>query len=123
MKNGLVIFIFFALLIFISTGSALPVRLVLTLDGVAYRDTKALQEGVTRTNFFGNRIQLRAFTTNEGYYPASRMVSTFPSTSDVAWTDIYGNRPLPGYQRTYFSAAANREFAVNGVTSTMVYER
>jgi hypothetical protein len=51
------------------------------------------------------------------------MVSTFPSTSDVAWTEIFGNRPLPGYQRTYFSEAANHSVFVNGVTSSVDYEK
>lgn len=102
---------------------ALPARLVLALDGVAYRDLQALQTGVIRTNFWGRSRQLRAFTAAEGYFPVSRMVSTFPSCSDVAWTDIFGNRPLPGYQRTYYSAAANSVIVLNGVTSTVEHER
>src|SRR5664280_131812 len=106
-----------------STGSALPARLVLALDGIAYRDLKALQAGVTRTNFWGKQFQRRAFTADDGYFPVSRMISTFPSISDLAWTDIFGDRPLPGYQRTYFSTAANSEIAINGVTTTMEHER
>ncbi|MGA3283846.1 MAG: hypothetical protein ABSD57_05235 [Verrucomicrobiota bacterium] len=101
---------------------ALPTRLVLGLDGVAYRDMKALQEGITCTNLWGNRFQRQAFSSSEGYFPVSRLVSTFPSTSDVAWTDIFGDRPLPGYQRTYFSAAANSPIAINGITTTMEHE-
>jgi hypothetical protein len=97
--------------------------LVLALDGIAYRDMKALQEGVAHTNFWGRRIQLQAFASNEGYFPVSRMVSTFPSASDVAWTDIFGDRPLCGYQRTYFSKAANSEIVENGVTTSMEHER
>lgn len=84
---------------------------------------QALQAGITRTNFWGKRYELRAFTTNEGYFPVSRMISTFPSTSDVAWTDIFGDRPLPGYQRTYYSQAANSQVSINGVTTTMEHER
>jgi len=102
---------------------ALPARLVLALDGVAYRDMQALQAGITRTNFFGRTRRLQAFTAAEGYFPVSRLISTFPSTSDVAWTDIFGDRPLPGYQRTYYSAAANSLLAINGVTTTMEHER
>ena len=102
-----ILLIWLALSVFATPGFALPARLVLALDGIAYRDMKALQSGITRTNFWGKPLQLRAFTAEEGYFPVSRMVSTFPSTSDVAWTDIFGDRPLPGYQRTYFSAAAN----------------
>jgi len=108
---------------FPATSRALPARLVLALDGVAYRDLKALQAGVTATNFWGKPYHRQAFTAAEGYFPVSRMVSTFPSTSDVAWTDIFGDRPLPGYQRTYFSAAANREISLNGVTTSMEHER
>src|SRR5580698_7138716 len=105
-----------------STGVGLPERLVLALDGVAYRDMKALQAGITRTNFWGKTYQCRAFTAEEGYYPVSRMISTFPSASDVAWTDIFGDRPLPGYQRTYYSVAANSIISINGVTTTMEHE-
>jgi Type I phosphodiesterase / nucleotide pyrophosphatase len=111
-----------ALAVFPSTGVALPRRLVLALDGVAYRDLQALQAGITRTNFWGKTYQLRAFTTNEGYFPVSRMISTFPSTSDVAWTEIFGDRPLPGYQRTYYSEAVNSQISINGVTTTMEHE-
>jgi hypothetical protein len=116
----------FGLLIFpglVSTAWALPQRLVIALDGIAYRDLKRLQEGVTRTNLWGGVYRWQAFTPAEGYFPVSRLVSTFPSTSDVAWTDIFGNRPLPGYQRTYYSVAANAEISENGLTTTMEHER
>ncbi|HUA68567.1 MAG TPA: alkaline phosphatase family protein [Candidatus Saccharimonadales bacterium] len=83
---------------------------------------KALQAGITYTNTWGRRLHRQAFTSEEGYFPVSRMISTFPSTSDVAWTDIYGDRPLPGYQRTYFSAAANSQIVINGITTTMQHE-
>ena len=66
---------------------------------------KALQDGVTYKDTQGMQFHRQAF--HQGYFPVSRMISTFPSTSDVAWTDIFGDRPLPGYQRTYFSEAAN----------------
>ncbi|MGD0251984.1 MAG: alkaline phosphatase family protein [Verrucomicrobiota bacterium] len=84
---------------------------------------KALQEGITCTNLWGSRFQRQAFSSSEGYFPVSRLVSTFPSTSDVAWTDIFGDRPLPGYQRTYFSVAANSQISVNSVTTSMEHER
>jgi hypothetical protein len=112
-----------ALLAFPAAGRALPARLVLALDGVAYRDLQALQAGITCTNFWGRTFQRRAFTAGEGYFPVSRMISTFPSASDVAWTDIFGDRPLPGYQRTYYSTAANSIISINGVTTTMEHER
>src|SRR5208282_6380067 len=84
---------------------------------------KALQDGVISTNVWGKPFRRQAFTLAEGYFPVSRMVSTFPSAYDVAWTDIFGDRPLPGYQRTYFSAAANSEISINGVTTSMEHER
>src|SRR5580692_1168658 len=118
--------IVFLLLIFqacVSTCRALPQRLIITLDGISYRDLKALQEGTADTNGWGTVVHRRAFTSEEGYFPVSRMISTFPSTSDVAWTDIFGNRPNPGYQRTYFSVAANSIVWVNGLTSTIEHER
>jgi len=120
---GGVLLILLAASIVPSTGWALPARLVLALDGISYRDLKALQAGITCTNFWGGKFQRKAFTADEGYFPVSRMVSTFPSASDVAWTDIFGDRPLPGYQRTYFSVAANKEISINGVTTSMEHER
>jgi hypothetical protein len=104
-----------------TSGAALPKRLILALDGISYRDMKALQEGVTYTDLKGRQFHRQAF--NHGYYPVSRMISTFPSTSDVAWTEVFGDRPLPGYQRTYYSAAANSQVAINGITTTMEHER
>ena len=118
----ILLLVFLALEFFPFRGAALPARLVLGLDGIAYRDMKALQAGVTYTNTWGKRVQRQAFTAEEGYFPASRLVSTFPSTSDVAWTDIFGDRPLPGYQRTYFSTAANSQIVINGITTTMEHE-
>ena len=112
-----------ALLTLPGVARALPSRLVLALDGVAYRDLKALQTGITVTNFWGRTVQRHAFTAGEGYFPVSRMVSTFPSLSDIAWTDIFGDRPLPGYQRIYFSRAANAEILTSGISTTMEYER
>jgi len=104
----------------LSSRAALPKRLVLALDGVAYRDMQALQEGVTYKDLKGRQFHRQAF--HHGYFPVSRMISTFPSASDVAWTEILGDRPLPGYQRTYFSEAANQEVFQNGITTSMEYE-
>lgn len=101
--------------------ASLPSRLVLALDGVAYRDMKALQEGVTYKDLRGRLLHRQAF--QQRYFPVSRLISTFPSVSDVAWTEILGNRPLPGYQRTYFCQAANVEVFQNGITTSMEYER
>lgn len=97
----------------------LPRRLVLCLDGVSWRDVKALQEGVV-TDQRGRSRNVSAF--QDGYFPASRLVSTFPSSSDVAWTEMFGNAPLPGYQRSYFDLSANKVIVQNGVTTTMEYE-
>jgi hypothetical protein len=94
--------------------------LVIALDGIAYRDTVALQAGVTYKDAHGFQHYRQAF--HQGYFPVSRMISTFPSTSDVAWTEIFGDRPLPGYQRTYFSEAANSQIVVNPLATTMEHE-
>jgi hypothetical protein len=115
------VFLLWALLTLSSTSiAALPKRLILALDGISYRDMQALQAGVTYQDVKGRQFHRQAF--HEGYFPVSRNVSTFPSTSDVAWTDIFGDRPLPGYQRTYFSDSANRQISINGVTTTMEHE-
>jgi hypothetical protein len=105
----------------LSSQAALPNRLVLALDGIAYRDMKALQEGVTYQDLLGRQFHRQAF--HRGYFPVSRMISAFPSASDVAWTEMLGDRPLPGYQRTYFSEAANLEVYQNGITTSMEYEQ
>jgi hypothetical protein len=104
-----------------TSNAALPKRLIICLDGISYRDMKALQAGVTYKDTHGFQFHRQAF--HQGYFPASRLISTFPSTSDVAWTDIFGDRPLPGYQRTYFSEAANFEMSVNGITTSMEHEK
>jgi hypothetical protein len=119
--NRLVRFLLLALPILPVTSFALPGRLIIALDGIAYRDMKALQEGITYKDTHGLQFHRQGF--HQGYFPVSRMISTFPSTSDVAWTDIFGDRPLPGYQRTYFSDAANSEMSVNGITTSMEHER
>jgi hypothetical protein len=121
--NRLIVFLLLVFQASVSTSRAVPQRLVIALDGISYRDVKALQDGVTYTNIWGSVLRRQAFSAAEGYFPVSRMVSTFPSTSDVAWTDIFGNRPLPGYQRTFFSVAANSEIAFNGLTTTVEHER
>jgi hypothetical protein len=105
----------------LGSAIALPRRLVLALDGISYRDMKALQEGVTYKDIRSRQFHRQAF--NDGYFPVSRNVSTFPSTSDVAWTDIFGDRPLPGYQRTYFSEAGNRQVSASSVTTSAEHER
>jgi hypothetical protein len=119
----LVLLILLSVQAFPPTSAAMPARLVLALDGIAYRDMQALQAGVTYTNIWGRVLHRKAFGSDEGYFPVSRVVSTFPSASDVAWTDIFGDRPLPGYQRTYFSAAANVFISNNGVTTTVEHEQ
>lgn len=120
--NRFIFLFFLVVLAGPSTGVALPQRLVIGLDGIAFRDMEALQAGVTYTNIWGSVEHRQAFSPEEGYFPVSRLISTFPSTSDVAWTDIYGNRPLPGYQRTYFCAVGNSEIFQNGVTTTVEHE-
>lgn len=66
-------------------------RLVLALDGVDYRDIMAA----------------RARGLFASFRPPSRLVSTFPSISDIAWHDMLGVQPPPGYQRIFYSARQN----------------
>src|SRR5689334_24294603 len=80
----------------------------------------ALQQGVTYKNLHGRQFHRQAF--DQGYFPVSRLVSTFPSISDPSWSSILGNPPPPGYQRTYFDAVKNSEVSLNGVTSSEEYE-
>lgn len=101
-------------------AAELPARLILCLDGVSYRDMAALQQGVTYKDIHGWKFHRQAF--NQGYFPVSRLVSTFPSISDPSWSELLGNRPPPGYQRTYFDAARDSVVSLNGVTSSEEYE-
>lgn len=71
--------------------------LVLLLDGVAYSRVEALRE----------RGAFRLFRR-----PA-RVVSTFPSLTDVAYDAFFRTGPTPGYEAGYFDRAANR--LTNGV--------
>jgi hypothetical protein len=66
-------------------------RLVLALDGVDYRDIVSARE----------RGLFAAFR------PPSRLISTFPSISDIAWHEIFGVLPPRGYQRVYYSHSYN----------------
>jgi hypothetical protein len=117
------------LLFFLSTSPAMPLtksdslpsRLVLLLDGVSYRDLRALQQGIEVRTPGHRQVHVQAF--QQGYFPASRLISTFPSISDTAWSEILGNDPPPGYQRTYFNAASDLQVSVNGVTSLAEYEK
>ncbi len=72
-------------------NSDLAKRLVLALDGVDYRDIAAARE---RGLFAGFR-------------PPSRLISTFPSISDISWHDIFGVLPPRGYQRIFYSNGQN----------------
>lgn len=101
-------------------SAGLPGRLILCVDGVAYRDVTALQHGVTYKDIHGWRFHRQAF--NHGYFPVSRLIATYPSISDPSWSEILGNEAPPGYQRTYFDAADDSQVSLNGVTSSEEYE-
>lgn len=78
-------------------ANAVPARrLVLALDGIDYRDIVAARE---RGLFAGFR-------------EPSRLISTFPSISDIAWHEIFGVQAPRGYQRIYYSAAHNEVIGV-----------
>jgi hypothetical protein len=80
----------------------------------------ALQHGVTYKNIRGWKFHRQAF--NQGYFPVSRLVATFPSISDPSWSEILGDQPPPGYQRTYFDSTRDSQVSLNGVTSSEEYE-
>lgn len=69
----------------------LPRRLVLALDGLDFRD---MQDARARGQFAAFR-------------PPGRLISTFPSISDIAWHAIFGVQPPAGYQRVYYSTRHN----------------
>ena len=69
-----------------------PQRLVLALDGIPYE-------------VFADLQQQGHFT---GFKPAAKMVSTFPSLSDVAFAAIGGGEPPDGYQVMRFDPAQNK---------------
>lgn len=87
------------------TAAALPARLVLAVDGAAYHHVRALQAGE------GGR---RCFA---GFQPASRLISTYPSLSDVAWADILGLAALESYQPLHYSYARNELSGARGLES------
>lgn len=68
-----------------------PQRLVLAVDGIPYDVFAELQE----QGYFRD------------FHPAARMVSTFPSLSDVAFAVIGGSEPPDGYQYMRFDAEQN----------------
>ncbi|WP_353266490.1 hypothetical protein [Gemmatimonas sp.] len=69
----------------------LPQRAVLALDGVDYRD---VQDARARGKF-------------ASFNEPGRLISTFPSISDVAWHAIFGVYPPAGYQRVFYSTRHN----------------
>jgi hypothetical protein len=70
----------------------LPRRLVLALDGMDFRDIE----------------QAKANGLFRQFRQPGRLISTFPSISDIAWHAIFGVQPPAGYQRVYYSVASNR---------------
>lgn len=68
-----------------------PRRLVLALDGIDYRDIVAARQ----------RGLFSAFR------EPSRLISTFPSISDIAWHEIFGVQAPRGYQRIFYSLGQN----------------
>jgi hypothetical protein len=74
------------------SADGLPQRLVLALDGIPYDVFADLQ----KQGHFA------------GFGPAARMVSTFPSLSDVAFAEIGGEEPPEGYQNMRFDPQRNR---------------
>lgn len=69
--------------------------IVLLLDGVAYDRVRAL--------YNAGRFRLLR--------PPTRVISTFPSLTDVAYDQFFGTGPTPGFEAGYFDRSANRETA------------
>jgi hypothetical protein len=74
------------------SSDGMPQRLVLALDGIPYEVFADLQ----RQGHFAD------------FKPAAKMVSTFPSLSDVAFAAIGGAEPPDGYQVMRFDPAQNK---------------
>ena len=74
------------------TTETLPRRLIVGIDGVGFADMVAAQSAGAFRQFF----------------PVSRMVSTFPSISDIAWSEIFRTPAPPGYQRVYYKLDAGK---------------
>lgn len=72
-----------------SDADQYPSRIVFALDGINYSDIVDARKRGLFTEF-------RA---------PSRLISTFPSISDIAWHEILGVLPPRGYQRMYYSNA------------------
>jgi len=72
-----------------------PQRLLIALDGISWFDVKELQ----------TRAQSPCLTQ---FAPVAKMVSTYPSLSDIAWADILRTPPPAGYQRYHFSSGFNK---------------
>jgi hypothetical protein len=70
----------------------LPHTLVLALDGVPYSFMEAMYAAGHFRQFFR----------------PSRMVSTFPSMTDVAFSEIFALAPPQGYQQVYYSYENNQ---------------
>jgi hypothetical protein len=75
-----------------TSPDGVPQRLVLALDGIPHEVFVTMQQ----------RGELARFR------PAARMISTFPSLSDVAFAQIEGGEPPPGYQVTRYDPETNR---------------
>lgn len=92
-----------ALLLASAARAAPPERLILGLDGAAYHHVRAVQEGE------GGRRCLAEFQ------PAARLISTYPSLSDVAWADVLGLPPQTAYQPLHFDYERNELRGLRGL--------
>jgi hypothetical protein len=74
-----------------TSPDGLPTRLVLALDGIPY-------------DVFASAQRSGCF---QDFKPAARLVSTFPSLTDVAFSAIAGTQPPQGYQVMRFDPERN----------------
>lgn len=89
----------------------LPSRLILGVDGMAFHHVRALQNGLPIEDGRSRGAVPRCFL---NYFPVSRMISTYPSKSELAWLDIFQLLPLEGYQPFHFSFAHNAVMGPGG---------
>lgn len=94
-----------ALLLASRAAAEPPARLVLALDGAAYHHVRALQAGTGGRRCFAD------------YQPASRLISTYPSLSEVAWADIFGLGVQDGYQPLHYNRERNRMTGARGLSA------
>jgi len=84
----------------------------MAVDGVPFQDMANLQNG-TWIQSENNSEYYKGFSQ---FFPVSKMISVYPSESDVSWADILHLVPPKGYQRYYYSYANNTVVGKSGLS-------